>query len=112
MILLKWNERRKEEFKLKCCFQKDRIKYDTPYEETEFSTLELKKRSEALSRRDDRYNQRWKFSVLRENNKDIQSQGESTFGTTKRGAFVLSKYSKFMEEGLKSNQEIPSKARK
>jgi hypothetical protein len=104
VILLKWNERRKkEEFKLKSCFEKDRIKYDTPYDETEFSTLELKKRSEVLSRRDDRYNQKWKFGVLRENNKDIQSQGDISFGNTKRGAFVLSKYSKFMEEGLKSN---------
>jgi hypothetical protein len=44
--------------------------------------------------------------VLRENNKDLISQVEASIGSTKRGAFILSKYSKFIQEGLKSNVEM------
>jgi len=40
---------------------------------------------------------------LRETNKELVGQLEGSFGTTKRGAFILSKYSKFIQEGLKSN---------
>lgn len=52
-ILFKWNQRRKkEDFKLKACFDKHKAAYDTPYDEADFSTLEAKKREEILSRRE------------------------------------------------------------
>lgn len=111
-ILLNWNQKRKkEEFKLKACFDKDKAAYDAPYDQTEFSTLEAKKNEEVLSRREGRYQNKWR-GVLRENNKELASLTDLSIGNTKRGAFILSKYSKFVQEGIKSNTELLNRTKK